>query len=108
MTRDKEGMNMPPEAAENDDLVKQIEDLKAQIDALKTALEEQAKSVDRKELRRFLTKEAKKLGFARDADLEALRAEGARAIRMVRRRPGTALGLAAAIGFCTGLVVSRR
>ncbi len=89
-------------------LSEEMEELKRDISALKDSVAQQAEELNLKDLRHFLTQEAKRLGFERGVDMDALRAEGARAARMVRRRPGTSVGLVAAIGFCAGLLVARR
>jgi ElaB/YqjD/DUF883 family membrane-anchored ribosome-binding protein len=90
------------------DLEKEFRAIKEEIEALKASLAEKADQIDPKEVRRYLAKEAKQLGFDRDIDLEALRTEGARAARLVRRYPGSTVGLAAAVGFCAGLLAARR
>lgn len=89
-------------------LQEEVDELKQELAALKDSIAQSAEEIDAKDVRRFLTREAKRMGFDREVDFDALRAEGARAARLVRRRPGTAVGLAAAVGFCVGLLAVRR
>ena len=100
-------MRMSTEKTEAE-LAAELETLKTEIAELREEMARTAAEIDIKDLRRFLTQEAKRLGYDRDADLDELRAHGARAVRMARRNPGTAIGLAAAVGFCAGLLVVRR
>lgn len=90
------------------DIHEELKVLKQELADLKDSMAQSAARLDDKDVRRFLAQEAKRVGFDRDIDLDALRAEGDRAMRMIRRHPGTTVGLAAAIGFCTGLLIARR
>jgi ElaB/YqjD/DUF883 family membrane-anchored ribosome-binding protein len=90
------------------DIHQELKELKQELADLKDSVARRAARLDEEDMRRFLATEAERVGFDRDIDLDALRAEGDRAVRMIRRHPGTTVGLAAALGFCTGLMIARR